>query len=199
VTAHEAQRGGWADTTVVTLALPRERLRPARQPEFKVAIRPVPLPIPAFSRFFYTAIGGDHHWVDRLGWTSAEWVAWLDRPELETWVSYHLGSPLAYVELELQEAGVVEIASFGVLPEVRGRRVGGHLLTHAVRRGFAMGADAIRVETCSLDSADAQRTYENRGFVVVEEREERRRLHEHPGRWPGAGAHRRSEEGEPER
>lgn len=175
-----------ADVTVTTLALSRRDLQPAAAPDLPIALRRVPLPIPAFNRFLYTAIGGDLHWVDRLGWTHADWLAWLDRPEVETWVSAHEGAPVGYVELERQGDEIVEIAYFGVLAEVRGRRVGGHLLHHAAERGFILGADLVRVETCSLDAPNALPTYTRRGFRVIEERQERRALHPAPGPWPGA-------------
>lgn len=169
-----------------TLEVTPAQLRPPAEPTLAAVIRPVPMPLPAFNRFFYAAIGGDLHWVDRLGWSRVDWLAWLDRPELETWVSYHQGAPLGYVELEQQADRVSEIAYFGVLPEARGQRVGGHLLHHAAERGFAQGADRVTVETCSLDSPHALRSYTDRGFAVVEEHHERRQLHPHPGQWPGA-------------
>jgi ribosomal protein S18 acetylase RimI-like enzyme len=97
-------------------------------------------------------------------------------------VSYRLGSPLGYVELE-RRGDVVEIAYFGVLAEARGRGVGRHLLAHAVRRGLALGAVEVRVETCSLDGPGALATYRGAGFIVVSEHVERRALHPDPGPW----------------
>lgn len=177
-----------AEVTVTSLEIHREELRPARPPALPVAIRPVEVPSPAFNRFLYTAVGGHQHWVDRLGWTWSEWLRWLDRPELETWVAYAAGTPLGYVELEHQAERTVEIASFGVLPGFRRRRVGGHLLTHAVRRGFDLGVDRVWVHTCTLDGPDAMGTYTGRGFRVFDERVEHQRLNPDPGPWPGAQA-----------
>jgi GNAT superfamily N-acetyltransferase len=174
------------EVTITSLEILPDRLRPARPPQLEVAVLPVDLPSPAFNRYLYTAVGGELHWVDRLGWTYERWMAWLARDEAETWVAYHHGTPLGYVELELQEGPAVEIAYFGVLPAHRRRGVGGHLLTHAVARGFAMGADRVWVHTCTLDGPDALPTYLGRGFTAFDERTATQRLHPDPGPWPGA-------------
>ncbi len=50
------------------------------------------MPSPEFSRFLYTAVGGDLHWVDRLGLTYAQWREILERPGTETWVAYEQGT-----------------------------------------------------------------------------------------------------------
>ena len=38
------------------------------------------VPLPELNRFFYTAVGGDWYWTDRLDWTYEQWQAWVDRP-----------------------------------------------------------------------------------------------------------------------
>jgi hypothetical protein len=52
-------------------------------------------------------------------------MAWLDRPEVETWVA--CGSPAGYFGAERQDGGDVEIAYFGLLPQYIGQGIGGHL------------------------------------------------------------------------
>jgi ribosomal protein S18 acetylase RimI-like enzyme len=174
------------EVTVTSLEIHPDQLRPAPPPALEVELRAVEVPDPAFNRFLYTAVGGELHWVDRLPWTRARWMEWLDRDEVETWVAYVGGNPAGYVELEQQGERTVEIAYFGVLPGFRRRRIGGYLLTHAVRRGSALGADRVWVHTCSLDGPDALATYLGRGFAVFEERTEQQRLNPDPGPWPGA-------------
>ena len=78
-------------------------------------------PSPEFSRFLYTAVGGDIYWIERLGWTWREWLDFLDRPELETWVAWLAGTPAGYVELERQSDRSVKILFFGLLPRFIGR------------------------------------------------------------------------------
>jgi len=81
---------------------------------------------PELNRFLYTAVGGDWFWLDRLGWNYERWLAYLDRPELETWVAYIEGTPAGYFELELQDEGNVELAYFGLLPQFIGLGIGGY-------------------------------------------------------------------------
>ena len=61
-------------------------LRPKPSPRPDASLARVATPTPELNRFFYTAIGGDWYWLERLGWTFARWMAYLDRPELETWI-----------------------------------------------------------------------------------------------------------------
>src|SRR5438874_10056258 len=125
-------------------------LRPKPAPGPDVATVRVPEPMPELNRFFYTAVGGDWYWIDRLRWTYADWQAYLNRPELETWVITVAGAPAGYFELERQSAGDVEIVYFGLLPPYTGRRLGGWALTEAVRRAWALDAARVWVQTCDL-------------------------------------------------
>jgi len=145
------------------------------------------IPSPELSRFFYTAVGGDWHWVDRLGWTFERWMQWLDRPEVETWIGSVSGTPAGYFELEAQPGGSVEIAYFGLLPRFTGRGLGGALLTVAVERAWARGARRVWVHTCTLDHPGALQNYRARGFRIFKEETSEVELPDRPpGPWPGA-------------
>jgi GNAT superfamily N-acetyltransferase len=163
-------------------------LRPARRTPAATEIRRAEAPCPEYNRFFYTAVGGDWYWRDRLSWDYARWLAWLDRPEVETWVAYTRGTPSGYVELEQQpETASVEIAYFGLLPQFIGLGIGGHLLTHAIGRGWEMGTSRVWVHTCSLDHPGALANYQARGLRIFKEEEKWVRLApEPPGPWPDA-------------
>lgn len=111
-------------------------LRPSAAPEGDIRIVRSGIPLPEFSRFLYTAVGGDIRWTDRLTMTYAQWQEALDRPGAETWVAYADGTPAGYIELDPQDDGVVEIMYFGLIPAFRGRRIGGHLLSYGVARAW---------------------------------------------------------------
>ena len=117
-------------------------LIPKQSPRSDVTIARVEAPMPELNRFFYTAVGGDWYWLDRLPWTYPQWLAYLNRPELETWVLSVAGVPAGYCELETQRAGDVEIVYFGLLPAFIGQGLGSHLLTGAIERGWALGRGA---------------------------------------------------------
>jgi GNAT superfamily N-acetyltransferase len=153
-----------------------------------VILSRVPSPTPELNRFFYTAIGGDWYWLDRLPWTYREWMAYLDRPQLETWVVSAAGMPAGYVELERQPADDVEIAYFGMLPAFTGAGLGGWALSEATRRAWAMGARRVWVHTCDLDHPAALPNYLARGFSVFKTETKVEDLPPvSPGPWTGAG------------
>ncbi|MEX0938627.1 MAG: GNAT family N-acetyltransferase [Pirellulales bacterium] len=163
------------------------QLRPASDGGAELSIVRAEIASPELNRFLYTAVGGDWYWCERIAWTHAQWMEYLDRPELETWVGYVRGTPAGYAELERQEDGSVKIAYFGLLPAFIGQGVGGRLLTFALRRGWEMGATRVRVQTCSLDHPAALANYRARGMEDVRsETREVDTLPALPGPWPGA-------------
>ncbi len=133
---------------------------------YELRIDRVKRPCPAFSRFLYTAVGGNWYWLDRLSWNEDRWMQYLDRSAVQVWVAYVEGTPAGYVELEAQPENNVEIAYFGLLPQFIGQRLGGHLLSVGTQRAWEMGAKRVWVHTCSLDGAYALRNYQARGFQV---------------------------------
>ena len=162
-------------------------LRAAPSPGPEIAVVRAELPSPELNRFLYTAVGGDWYWTDRLHWSYADWLAYLDRPELETWVAYASGTPAGYVELEAQPDGNVAIAYFGLLPRFVGRGIGGYLLSVGVERAWAIGARRVWVHTCSLDGPHALANYRARGFRVCRQEVHCQELPgDPPGPWPGA-------------
>lgn len=164
-----------------------EELRPSRNEVAELEIRQARVPSPELNRFLYTAVGGDWFWTDRLGWTCEEWLLYLDRPELETWVAYVAGTPAGYFELELQPGGCVEVLYFGLLPRFIGQGIGGRLLTRAVERAWETGAWRVWLHTCSLDGPAALSAYQARGFrIFAEEKSWREIPEEAPGPWPSA-------------
>ncbi|MEU5423693.1 GNAT family N-acetyltransferase [Streptomyces sp. NPDC001407] len=171
-------------------------LLPAREPDASAGIRIVraEVPSPEFSRFLYTAVGGDIVWTDRLRWTYERWLAFLERPGVETWVAYDHGTPAGYIELDAQDDGAVEISYFGLLPAFRGRRIGGHLLSYGTARAWDLAerwpglapTKRVWVHTCTLDGEFALANYERRGFRLFDTAVADEPLVPAPGPWPGA-------------
>ena len=69
-----------------------------------------------YNRFLYSLVGSNWQWTDKLSWSDEEWRSFAESNNLRTWVAYRKGTPAGYFELQMQEAGVVEIASFGLTP-----------------------------------------------------------------------------------
>ena len=150
-------------------------------------VRQAKVPCPELNRFFYSAIGGDWYWIDKLPWTYEQWRVYVSRPELQTWIGYHQGTPAGYFELEsLPETGV-EIAYFGLLPQFVGRGLGGALLTATIERAWQLKPRRVWVHTCTLDHPSALANYQARGFRLYKQETEEKELPEKtPGPWPGA-------------
>jgi len=142
-----------------------DQLRPAREPKVEASLVRAGRPAPELSRFFYRAVGGDWYWLDRIGWTRDEWLAWVSAPGYELWTCWVDGVPAGYVELDRRDDGSCEIAYFGLLPDFAGLGLGGWLLTRATERAWAVaGTRRVWVHTCELDSPVALANYRARGF-----------------------------------
>lgn len=136
-------------------------LRPARP--VPAQITRVDPPDGQLNRRLYADVGGPWRWTDNLGRDDA-W--WHDRARrCETWVAYVDGKPAGYAELGRPTTDGVEIQLFGLLPALHGRGLGGHLLTHVLRRGLEL-APRVWLHTCSLDGPHALANYEARGMRV---------------------------------
>ncbi|MEU3183660.1 GNAT family N-acetyltransferase [Streptomyces sp. NPDC006923] len=169
-------------------------LRPAAEPPGGIGIVRAEVPSPEFSRFLYTAVGGDVRWTDRLALTYAQWQESLSRPGTETWVAYERGTPAGYLELEAQDDSVVEIVYFGLIPAFRGRRIGGHLLSYGTARAWDLAerwpgvapTKRVWLHTCSKDGPYAMDNYLRRGFTLFHTGTAEEPEVPAPGPWPGA-------------
>ncbi|MEU4209334.1 GNAT family N-acetyltransferase [Streptomyces sp. NPDC026206] len=188
-----------ATTTVTTWSMEQTSpadLLPARVPDASSGIRieRAEVPSPEFSRFLYTAVGGDVTWTDRLPWSYEQWRAHLERPGVETWVAYEHGTPAGYLELDPQPEGTVEIVYFGLIKQFQGRGIGGHLLTYGAARAWDLAerwperepTERVWLHTCSKDGPHALANYERRGFRVCGTEVAEEPDTPAPGPWPGA-------------
>jgi GNAT superfamily N-acetyltransferase len=163
------------------------QLVPARKTHTAFSLVQVEMPSPPLNRFLYTAVGGNWYWLERLGWSYAQWQRYLEQEGVETWVAYVSGTPAGYFELETQAGGNVEIVYFGLLPPFIGHGLGGALLTMAIERAWAMDARRVWLHTCSLDHPNALPGYQARGLRVFNIVHTEQDLPESPpGPWPGA-------------
>jgi ribosomal protein S18 acetylase RimI-like enzyme len=168
--------------TTTYLELPsRAAFRPAFIDAPEAQIMQTRVPLVAYARFLYDAVGRDYHWSGRRAWSDERWQAHLARPTTTLLVLYWSGAPAGYIELDAagEEPGT-EIAYFGLIPVFHGRGLGKHLLSVGVARAFDDGAARVWVHTCSLDGPYALPNYQARGFrpyrveqeeTTIEERE----------------------------
>lgn len=163
-----------------------ERWIPAHTRPAHADLRRAAVPCPEFSRFLYTAVGGDWYWIDKLGWTYDQWMAMVSDPDFQTWVLYVQGTPAGYFELHQTGKGV-EIASFGLLRGFQQQGLGSFLLSRAVECAWAMQPHRVWLHTCELDHPHALDNYLKRGFEIFEQGLCQYELPSQPvGPWAGA-------------
>jgi GNAT superfamily N-acetyltransferase len=153
-------------------------LRPAPPPDIEMAFSRSRVPSPDVSRALYAAVGARVCWTDRFPWSHEDWKAWVDRPELATWIVMAGGTIAGFFEIEAQPGGDTEIHLVGLTPAFVGKGYGGHLVEQCVRRAWRRGEDwaehtgpATRVwlRTSTLDHPNAMGNYRSRGFKVAAE------------------------------
>ena len=119
------------------------------------------------NKFFYKNIGKNCHWIDRLVWADINWIHYVSDEKLFTYILKEKNEIAGYFELifneDIKEA---EIAYFGILEEYFGKKLGGYLLSEAVKNSFSMGALRLWVHTCSLDHKNALLNYQSRGMKI---------------------------------
>jgi GNAT superfamily N-acetyltransferase len=162
------------------------QLRPGSVPSEPHRIEAIMAPSAPFARFLYTAIGGHHHWTDRLPWSRARWDSHLSREHVHLYTLQLGGAPAGYFELEQQPRGQVQILYFGLLPEHQGRGWGRALLTRAVQVAWQLSeTERVWVHTCTLDGPAALANYQARGFELFKEKTQTVELEAPVGPWPG--------------
>jgi GNAT superfamily N-acetyltransferase len=131
----------------------------------------------ALYRALYRAVGERWHWRDQNRRSDAELQAHLDDPNVSIWglrapsvfAREDAGGYAGYVELVRRDAGEVEILYFGLVPEAIGHGLGGFLLAQSVEQAWALGAERVVLNTCTLDAPQALPNYKARGFREVRE------------------------------
>ena len=117
------------------------------------------------NKFFYKNIGKNCQWIDRLVWTDLNWINYISNDELFTYVLKNANEIAGYFELLFnKQSKEAEIAYFGILEEYYGKKLGGYLLSEAIKNSFNLGCERAWVHTCSLDHKNALKNYLARGM-----------------------------------
>ena len=119
------------------------------------------------NKFFYKNIGKNCQWIDRLSWTELDWMNYISDEKLFTYILKDKDEIAGYFELLFnKDIKLAEIAYFGILEEYFGKKLGGYLLSEAVKYSFNMGCKRLWVHTCSLDHKNALQNYLSRGMKI---------------------------------
>ena len=119
------------------------------------------------NKFFYKQIGKDYQWIDRLVWTDKNWIEYVSSPNLFTFVLKNNDDIAGFFELMYHKDKLeTEIAYFGLLKEYIGKKLGGYMLSEAIKKSFSYNVKRVWAHTCSLDHKNALKNYLSRGMKI---------------------------------
>ena len=119
------------------------------------------------NKFFYKNIGKKYQWIDRLVWADQNWIDYVSDNKLSTYILKDKEEMAGYFELIFyQDTRETEIAYFGILEEYFNKKLGGFLLSEAIKISFSLGSSRVWVHTSSLDHKNALKNYIARGMKV---------------------------------
>tara|TARA_X000000368_G_scaffold405269_1_gene382220 strand:- start:542 stop:1054 length:513 start_codon:yes stop_codon:yes gene_type:complete len=120
------------------------------------------------NKFFYKQIGKNHHWKDRLIWSDNKWISYVSNPTVSTFILKENENLVGFFELIYHKKKFeIEIAYLGLLNEYLNRKLGGYLLSEAIKISFSYkNVSRVWVHTCSLDHKNALKNYLSRGMKV---------------------------------
>ena len=120
------------------------------------------------NKFFYKNVGKKHRWTDRLTWSETDWTKYSSSPKVETYILKVKKDLAGYFELILHfEKKEIEIAYFGLLEEYHNKKLGGYLLSIAIKKSFKKeNIKRVWAHTCSLDHKNALKNYIARGMKI---------------------------------
>ena len=120
------------------------------------------------NKFFYKNVGKKHRWTDRLAWSENEWIKYSSNPQVETYIMKAKNDLAGYFELILHlNHQEIEIAYFGLLEDYHNKKLGGYLLSNAIKKSFEKkNIKRVWVHTCTLDHKNALKNYLARGMKV---------------------------------
>jgi ribosomal protein S18 acetylase RimI-like enzyme len=126
----------------------------------------VPVPDVDWYLGLYARIGEPWLWFSRRVMSPIEVRAIIGDPRVDVYVALKGVDEVGLVELDRRVPGEVEIAFFGVLPEVTGSGIGRRMMASALRLAFATGPRRVWLHTCTLDHPRALGFYQNAGFTA---------------------------------
>ena len=142
-------------------------LKPKEKPHHKFNIKKVFPKDFQLNKFFYKQIGKDYQWNDRLVWDDTNWMDYISNPSVFTFILKENNDVVGFFELIYhKEKFEMEIAYLGLLKNYITKKLGGYLLTEAIKISFSYNVNRVWAHTCSLDHKNALKNYLSRGMSI---------------------------------
>ena len=141
----------------------------ANKPNENLILEKVDPPDFHINKFFYKEIGKNHRWTDRLIWNDKNWINYINNSSVVTYILKNKEDLVGYFEQNFNNEKLeCEIAYFGILEEYFGKKLGGYLLSEAIKKSFEKNSKRVWVHTCSLDHKHALSNYISRGMKIFQ-------------------------------
>ena len=119
------------------------------------------------NKFLYKQVGRKYSWIDRLVWPDQYWIKYFSKKNVYTYILRNKEDLVGYFELIFHEnKKETEISYFGILEEYFGKKMGGFLLSEAIKKSFLLNSKRVWVHTCSLDHQNGLKNYLSRGLKI---------------------------------
>ncbi len=90
------------------------------------------------NKFFYKQIGRKYEWNDRLVWDDKKWINYISNPNIFTFILKDNENIAGFFELiYYEDKSEIEIAYLGLLEDYFGKKLGGYMLTEAIKISFS--------------------------------------------------------------
>ena len=127
-------------------------------------------PTVALYRFLYDSVGRDWNWVDRKLMSDEELTKIIHNDLVEIYVLHVNKQPAGYAELDRRIENQIELAYFGIIPELSGKGLGWYFLDWTIAKAWSYDPQRVWLHTCELDHKAALPMYLKAGFKVFDER-----------------------------
>ncbi len=150
---------------------------PAMPAGHKVALLAAKSPPAEYFLYLYRAVGAEYEWTDWLQRPVEAAEAFVGDPAVGLHTMLVDGWPGGFFILDARQAGTVDLAYFGLVPQAIGRGLGHWLLATAVDTGWQQpGVKRLTVNTNTLDHPRALGLYQKFGFHPVRRERHSRQL-----------------------
>jgi ribosomal protein S18 acetylase RimI-like enzyme len=137
------------------------------KPKENIKIEPVVPKDFQLNKFLYKQIGKKYYWVDRLDWSDQQWSTYVSRNDLYTYILKVQDEIAGFFEIIYHvDKSETEITYLGLFENFFGKKLGGYLLSEAIKISWNLNIKRVWVHTCSLDHKNALNNYLARGMKI---------------------------------
>lgn len=151
-----------AIVTMLEMTAPAPAL--PEKPGHGLALTRAETPDPARYRALFRRVGEPWLWFSRLTLDDATLSEVLGDPGTQLHILTREGEEVGLVELDFRQPDEVEVAFFGVVPDLVGSGAGSFMMNRALALAWAGRPRRVHVHTCTLDSQGAVAFYMRAGF-----------------------------------